>query len=242
MENISKHMEENEDALRKETHMDFTGKLYDISQPVYHNCPQWPDYEPVQVDHKYTIALNGFNAERVSLTTHSGTHIDAPYHFVEGRATIGQVPIETYAGPVVFLDLRGRDAGSVIGKSDIEPHADRIAEGDIVVLTTGWGDKRAMTKEFLLEWPYLDGSGAQWLVDHGVRGVGIDALSMGGYGSPEKGQPCHKVLLGANKFIIEELHVPDELLDGKKRFLTAFPILLENCGGGWTRAVVWDVA
>jgi arylformamidase len=211
--------------------MNLTGKIYDLSQPVYHNCPQWPEYLPVQLDHTYTIAMNGFNAERINLTTHSGTHLDAPYHFIAGMRTIDQMPLEAFVGPVVFLDLRYKRPGSVIGKADIEPHSGRISARDVVVLTTGCSHKRAKSDEFLKQWPYLDGPGARLLVDLGVRGVGIDALSIGGWGGMDKGQPCHTTLLSANRFIVEELYVPDELLDGKKRVFCAFPIKLQACGG-----------
>lgn len=218
----------------------FAGKIYDLSQPLYHNCPQWPEYKPVDLNHTHTLALNGFNAERVSLTTHSGTHIDAPYHFFAGRATIEQMPLETFIGPVTLLDLRGKEPESFISNRDLRPHVSKIKPGDIVILNTGWGKRRAMSREFLTQWPYLDEEGAQLLVQRQVKGVGIDALSIGGWGSPDKGQPSHQVLLGANVFVIEDLHIPDEVMDGKRRTFCAFPILLQSCGGAWTRAVIWD--
>jgi len=78
------------------------------------------------------------------------------------------------------------------------------------------------------------------LVQLGVAGVGIDALSIGGWGGAENGEPAHVALLGAGKVIIEELNVPDELA-GRRLFLTAFPVLLHGCGGAWTRAVAWEL-
>ena len=74
-----------------------------------------------------------------------------------------------------------------------------------------------------------------------MSGVGIDALSIGGWGGPEKGAPSHEALLSAGKVVIEELLVPDELV-GRRCFLTAFPVLLSGCGGAWARAVAWELA
>jgi hypothetical protein len=63
-------------------------------------------------------------------------------------------------------------------------------------LVTGWGDRRGVTEEFEKRWPYLGGEGARLLLDHGVAGVGIDALGIGGWGGPEVGEPSHAALLG----------------------------------------------
>jgi kynurenine formamidase len=76
--------------------------------------------------------------------------------------------------------------------------------------------------------------------EHGVSGVGIDALSIGGWGGPERGEPSHLALLGAGKVIVEELRIPEELI-GRRCFMTAFPVLLQGCGGAWTRAVAWEL-
>ncbi|MGH7757664.1 MAG: cyclase family protein, partial [Vulcanimicrobiaceae bacterium] len=75
-------------------------KIYDLSQPVYSNCPQYPDENPrpVQVRLFYMLGVQGVNKEVVEMSTHTGTHCDAPYHFFEDGATIDQVPLETYVG------------------------------------------------------------------------------------------------------------------------------------------------
>ena len=217
-------------------------KIYDLSQPIFHNAPQWAQYEPATVTLLYTIAMNGFNAERVELMTHTGTHVDVPFHvFLEG-ATIDQISLEQFTGRALCVDVRGQSPGSAIGKEQLEPHAAAIAEGDIVLLNTGWGEKRGLTTEYLTAWPYLDGSGAEFLVSLGIKGVGTDGLSIGGWGDSAKGRPAHAALLGAGKFVVEDMYIPDALMDGKKRVFCAFPILLKGCGGAWVRAVAWDSA
>ncbi len=168
-----------------------TDRIWDLSQPIFHDGPAWAEYDPPNLTHNYRREAEGFNAETVTLNTHTGTHVDVPYHFDDG-------------GP------------------------------------TSWGAKRAVSEEYLKRWPYLGGDGAQLLLDQGISAVGIDALSIGGWGGPEKGEPAHVALLGAGKVIIEELNIPDELA-GRRGFFTAFPVLLEGCGGAWTRAVAWEI-
>lgn len=217
-------------------------KIYDLSQPVFTNCPQYPDTNPrpVQVRLFYMLAVQGVNKEIVELSTHTGTHCDAPFHFFEDGKTIDEIPLETYVGPATILDLRDKQPGSSIQRADITRFADRIEPGDIVLLNTGGGHSRANSKEFLTDYVYLGGQAAQMLVDLRVKGVGIDAVSLGGYADPEKAGPPHRTLLGAGKFIIEELYFPDEVMDGRKRLFCAAPIKLRGCGGAWARAMLWE--
>ena len=147
---------------------------------------------------------------------------------------------ESYVGPAVVFDLRSKKAGSAIERADLEGMAGDVAPGDIVLLNTGGGHRRANTKAFLTEYVYLGGSGAQYLIDRGVKGVGIDAVSMGGYDDPGKAGPPHRILLGNGAFIIEELYFPDEVNDGRKRLFVAAPVKLQGCSGAWTRAALWE--
>jgi len=217
-------------------------RIYDLSQPVFTNCPQYPDENPrpAQIRLFYMLAVQGVNKEIVEISTHTGTHCDAPYHFFEDGKTIDEIPLETYVGPATILDLRYKKPGSAIERGDIEPFAERIAEGDIVLLNTGFGHKRANTAEFLTEYVYLGGEAAQYLVDRGVKGVGIDAVSLGGYNDPSKAVPAHKAMLGSGKFIVEELYFPDEVMDGGERLFVAAPVKLRGTSGAWTRAMLWE--
>ncbi len=217
-------------------------RVYDLSQPVFSNCPQYPDHNPrpAQIRLFYMLAVQGVNKEIVEISTHTGTHCDAPYHFFENGKTIDEVPLETYIGPAVILDLRGKKPGSAIERAEVERFAGRIEPGDIALLNTGWGHKRANSAEFLTEYVYLGGEAAQYLVERGIKGAGIDAVSMGGYDDPAKAAPAHKALLGNGRFIVEELYFPDEVMDGRKRLFVAAPVKLQGTGGAWTRAMLWE--
>lgn len=214
--------------------------FYDLSQPIYHNAPQWPEYDPAIVSLRHTIAFKGFNAERVELTTHTGTHVDVPFHFIEDGATVDRIPLERFTGPAIALDLRHKEPASVIGRTDLERLAGVIDSGDIVLIKTGWGEKRAITREYLQAWPYLDRAAAEFLVELNVKGVGLDTLSIGGIGEAQRSRAPHLPLLRAGAFIVEDMRIPDALLDGVKRWFCAFPILIQGAGAAWARAVAWD--
>jgi arylformamidase len=214
--------------------------IYDLSQPIFNNVPQWPKFRPSTMTIPHLTAIESANVERLELMTHTGTHIDAPFHFFPDAQTVDQLPLSHFHAPCVALDLRHKEAGSGIVAADLEPHAGEIDRDMIVLLKTGWAEKRALTKEFLTTWPYLTREGAEYLVSLGIHGVGIEGLSIGGYDNPEKETAAHKVLLGARKLIIEDISVPEAMLDGRTRHFAAFPVLVQGAGGAWTRAVAWD--
>ena len=148
-------------------------KIYDLSQPLYHNCPGWVEYPSTHITRDYHIAVNGFNAEMLHMNTHTGTHLDVPFHFYQDGDTIEKVALESFAGPGVFCDLRHKKPDTPITPEDMQPFMSCIERGDWVILNTGMGKKRGFNKEYLMGWAYLDGPGAEALVKAGDVVVGI---------------------------------------------------------------------
>lgn len=211
--------------------------FYDLSQPVYDHCPGWPTYEPTIVRYEATYEQDRFNAEQIRLNSHTGTHLDAPFHFFPQGQTIDQLDVSLFQGEAVIVDLRGIiQTKQGITASHLEPYKDQIHEGSIVLFDTGWNEKRSFDKEYMNDWPYLTGEGAEWLKARKIKGVGIDTLSMGGW-YEGTGRPCHEVLLSGGIWILEEISIPDELAKLGSCYLMAFPIKLKGFSGGPARAV-----
>jgi len=84
----------------------------------------------------HLTAIESANVERLELVTHTGTHIDAPYHFFPDTETVDALPLSHFHGPCVALDLRHKKAGSGITAQDLEDHDDHIEHGFIVLLNT----------------------------------------------------------------------------------------------------------
>lgn len=80
-------------------------RFYDLSQPVFDHCPGWPTYEPAIVRYEAVHETDKFAAEQIRMNSHTGTHIDAPYHFFAGGKTIDQIPVEHFQGNAVVLNL-----------------------------------------------------------------------------------------------------------------------------------------
>ena len=214
--------------------------IYDLAQPLYTNCPQFPGQPHNSVRYHQLAVIQSATVEHTELMTHSGSHVDAPFHYHPELPSISELPLHHFYGRCVAIDLRPIAPKHGINAVDLRRHESVITEDTFVLLKTGWGDRRANTKEFLSEWPYMSGDGAQYLLDRKVKGMGIDALSTGGYPDPHAEADAHLLLLGAQKLLLEDIRIDDALLDGRLRCFAAFPVLIANAGGAWVRPVVWD--
>lgn len=175
--------------------------------------------------------------EEIAMATHTGSHLDAPLHKIAGGKSISDLPLVTFVGPARVADLRGLAAETPITPELLARTLPHVARGEVALLATGWGERRAKSEEWLHRSPFLDPAGARWLVDRGVRGVGIDHYSIGGSG-PLNAE-THTVLLGAGVWVVEELRFPAEIfsLPQPVKFW-ALPMNWPGCSGAFCRPVV----
>src|ERR1700737_2497728 len=179
-----------------------------------------------------TLATDGVNVSELRLGSHTGTHVDAPSHFIKGGKGIDRVDPERFIGPAYVADLRRVKGG--IGAVDLGKA--RIPRGSRRVLlrtsnSRWWHPARAFRTDFV----YLAADGADWLVKRGVQLVGIDYLSIEGYGVP--GAPTHKRLLGAAIPILEGL----DLFNARpgRWQMAAFPLRIQDGAAGFPRPILW---
>ena len=212
-------------------------RLIDLSQPLYDGAPNCPTHPPVKVEIIADHPEVGWRVELLTLASHTGSHVDAPYHKLAHGANLDQIPLERFTGQAVIADFRGAASDEPLTATKLAakltgPLADRI-----VLLATGWGAKRAKTDEWLQHPPYLSPDGAEWLVSQKIRGVGIDHYSIAGPRDPVNTQ-THTILLGANVWIVEELSFPDEVFTIPQPFeFMSLPINFRRFTGAFCRPV-----
>ncbi|HKB91139.1 MAG TPA: cyclase family protein [Opitutaceae bacterium] len=211
-------------------------RFFDLSQPVVDGGPNCPVHPPVIIDRISDHPKDGWRLEFLRFATHTGTHLDAPLHKISGGRSIDEYPLEAFAGRSVAIDLTGIKADHPIGPNDfarIEPAVWRDA---IVLLATGWGNRRAKSDEWLYHSPALSPAGATWLVERGIRGVGIDHFSIGGMTNDNT--RTHEILLGAGVWIIEDLRfAPGWKEVAAKGTFQALPLNFPGASGTPCRAV-----
>lgn len=210
--------------------------------------PWGPEVEPVPGHpHIYCLPihhhdLHGLSNWFATFSIHTGTHIDAPYHFVKDGLTMERVPLEWLNGPAVLADLRAvarpREAFSVSAVR--EAAGNEELRDRRIVLWSGWAEKKWNDPEFYRENPYLSNEAARWLVDSGVRAIAVDFAVDGGPPKP-RGQPpypVHLITLGANVCLIENL-INLERIGARHFTLLAMPVPVKGGNGGPARVAAW---
>ncbi|HTX43791.1 MAG TPA: cyclase family protein, partial [Methanocella sp.] len=147
-------------------------KIYDVSVSIHNGMPAFPGDPPPDIKRVLSMPVDPFNVSLMCTGTHIGTHVDPPIHFVEGGYTVDMIPLDHLYGPAVVLELPGVDA---VTAAEL-----RGVESDIILLKTKnsalWD-----SEEFHTDYVYLDESAARWAVEHGVKTIGIDYLSIGSF-------------------------------------------------------------
>jgi len=183
----------------------------------------------VELERTSSIAEGGHaNVSKLSMGVHTGTHVDAPVHFIEGAPGMEGVPLDALYGPAVVVDATAVVADS-LGEADLE--ALDIPKGaERVILKTRnselW-NREGFTRDFLR----LDGSGARYIVSRGIRAIGIDYLSIGDH-------DAHRELLGAGVVPVEGLDLRG-IEPGAYTFV-CLPIDLVGSDGAPARAILID--
>jgi kynurenine formamidase len=212
-------------------------RTLDLSQPFFHNGAFNPELPLPTVQLVRHVITDGFRLEELQLCTHVGTHMDAPAHIFAEGPSIDEYPPERLHGPGIPVDVRELGEEAAISAEVLAPHDGDLLEGTIALLVTGWGEKRGYTDWYINRSPWLDRSGAEWLVERGVVGVVIDHFSISGSGPREKTLPAHEVLLGAGIWIVEDAHLPAELFERTSWYVIALPLRLVDGSGGPARVV-----
>ena len=216
-------------------------RVLDLTLPLHHNCI-WTPFLPLpEVTRTANVGLEGYRMERLTMYTHTGTHIDAPAHLLEDGATLDTIPVERFQGMALPVDLYHKQAREPITPDDLRSYQDRIEPGDFVLLCTGWGTKAGPSQEYVFQSPWLRVDAAHYLMERGITGVGIDHPSISGM-EEEEDIPTHQALLGAGILILEGLVLPRELLELPKWYLVALPIPLQGASGAPARVVAMEIA
>jgi arylformamidase len=207
-------------------------KLYDVTVPVFEGMPVWPKDPGVSLPLARSIARGDYaNVTRIEMGAHTGTHMDAPFHFEPNGCGIDQLPLDVLVGPCRVFDL-----------TIIPGHIDRaaLAQCDLRGVTRAlfktrnsqrWArGERAFDSNFIA----VATDGAAELVARGVKLVGVDYLSVEPFGSKE--HPVHHALLRANVVVIEGLNLYD--VPAGDYELIALPLKLSGADGAPARVIL----
>jgi len=171
----------------------------DVTIPIQNGMVHWPGDTAVSVTRIQSLKDGDmYNLSRIEISAHSGTHMDAPLHFHSGGPSIDAFPPSAGIGAARVIQIVDRQS---VKPQELFRH--RIRRGERVLFKTPGSARRWQASSFDETFVYISKEGAQFLADRGVRVVGIDYLSVGGF--LKDSSESHQILLGAGIWIIEGL-------------------------------------
>ncbi len=211
--------------------------IIDLTNEVRTHMPLWPTAPLPVISPVGVVSRDGYSFETISAGTHTGTHVDAPYHFDETGKTVDKIDLRALVSEGYCL--RFNPKGTEITGTDLKSKWKQEYDGKTILLNTGWSRKRAFTREFLYDFPGLSTDAVDFVVAHNVNVLGIDTLSMDPFANSNF--DVHRALLSKGKIFLEDLANLESLDEGRKYLIVALPLKLHNASGSMARVIALDV-
>ena len=206
--------------------------IVDLTHVIRPRMPVYPGTEPPEFSPSCTISQHGFAENKITFYSHTGTHMDAPAHIIRGGATLDQLPIDRFCGQACVVDVT-LAGGRTVDIAALQPAEDLMQNVDFVLLRTGWSDLWHEAGYFE-GYPLLTPTAAEWIGAFGLKGLGVDMISVDREGSTRL--PIHRIFLGRDILIIENLTNLKALPSGVFSFW-CLPLKIEKGEGAPVRAV-----
>jgi len=207
-------------------------RVVDLSHPITADMPVYPGDPQPSLDVASTLDGIGYVTRRITFGSHTGTHMDAPAHMIADGRTLDAYPVGHFIGSAVALDLVAY-SGLTIELAALLPYQEVITGCAFLLLNTGW--HRYWGKDrYFIDYPVLSVDAALWLSGLGLRGVGVDTVSVDGAASTA--YAVHHAFLSRETVIIENLTNLDAL-PGVRFTFVAFPLRIDRADGAPVRAV-----
>lgn len=207
-------------------------RIYDITLTLSPDMPVWPGDPAVALEQVESMDRGAeYNMTRLAMSVHAGTHVDAPHHFLNDRRTVESLPLEVLTGPCYVLQLPDdvdEITAEVLKRTPIPEGAERLLFG--TRNSHWWGQG---VNEFQTDFVAVSEDGARWLVERGIKLVGVDYLSVAPY---HQAVPTHRVLLEAGVVALEGVNlsqVPRGFYE-----LYCLPLKLAGSDGAPARAIL----
>ncbi len=205
--------------------------IHDVTVPITNSMPVWPGDPQVRLSPKAHLSRDKSHTVRltaIEMGSHTGTHVDAPYHFVEGGKRLHEIPLEQLTGKATVFEIAGVRS---IGLGNLEH---RKWDGIERVLFKTDNSKHWQDGKFYEEFIYLEPDGAEFLVQRGIQLVGIDYLSIDEFKSEK--HPTHFALLTRDIVILEGLNLSK--VPAGEYTLFALPLNLQDADGAPSRVIL----
>lgn len=211
-------------------------RIVDLTLPVRNGL------RGVAIEDQTTLAVEGYNTSTYHLYSHSGTHMDAPLHFLEGGNTIDRLDLGRCVGPALVVDVSHVEPNGLVTVKDLGDAAAAIGPGTRLLLRSDW-DLHADLDEYRSHMPRISAALAEWLVAQGIHLLGLETPSVASLRPECRAEltEVHQILLRAGVVIVESLANLRALTQDVVYFI-ALPLRMEGRDGSPVRAVAMEGA
>ena len=209
-------------------------KVIDLTHTIREDMPVYPGTDTPHLETANTYEKDFFKETKMTMYTHTGTHMDPPAHIFAGRTTLDQFPADQFIGKALVIDCRDLKDGDAITMEHIRKYGSKPEQADFLLFNIGW-DRYWGSDAYFGDYPCVDDEVLDFIMAGNYKGIGVDTISI----DPMNKLTRHRRLFRDKDIVIIEnltgLHrCGDDLFS-----FSAFPLKLSDCDGSPVRAVAW---
>lgn len=210
--------------------------VIDLTHLITETMPVYPGTEPPQLIPANSYEKDGFKETRMTMFTHTGTHMDPPAHLFANRTTLDQFPPDQFIGKALVIDCQELQNGEAITMDHIRKYGCKADHADFLLFNLGW-DKYWGTDAYFGDYPCVDDEVLDYIMAGHYKGIGFDVIGLDPIA--DTALTRHNKLFRETDIVnIENLKNLDQC--GSDLFwFSCFPLHLQNCDGSPIRAVAW---
>ena len=208
--------------------------VIDLTHTIEETMPVYPGTEKPRLETASTYEKDLFKETRMTMYTHTGTHMDPPAHVFADRTTLDKFPADQFIGKALVIDCRDLKEGGVITMEHIRPYGGKADKADFLLFCTGWAQYWG-TDTYFGDYPCMDEAVLDYILAGSYKGIGVDTISI----DPMNSLARHRRLFREKDIVIIENLANLHLCGNDLISFSAFPLKIADCDGSPVRAVAW---
>ena len=211
-------------------------RVIDLTHTIESGMPVYPGTEPPILEPANTYDRDGFRETKLSMYSHTGTHMDPPAHLFRDRTTLDAFPPEQFIGKALVIDCTSLKEGEPITMDHLSRYGTKAETADFLLFYLGW-DARWGSEAYFGDYPCIDDSVLEYILEGSYKGIGFDVI---GLDPIADGNLTRHKKLFQTRYIINIENLCNLGLCGNDLFwFSCFPLKIRDCDGSPIRAVAW---
>ena len=211
-------------------------EVIDLTHEIRENMPVYPGTESPVFEPANSYEKDGFKETKISMYTHTGTHMDPPAHLFEGRTTLDHFPAEQFIGKALVIDCRDLGEGDAITMEHLRKYSGICDEADFLLFNLGW-DKRWGREDYFGDYPCIDEEVLDYIINGDYKGIGFDVIGLDPIA--DENLTRHKKLFMDTDIVNIENLKNLEKCGNTLFWFSCFPLKISNSDGSPIRAIAW---